>query len=226
MDESKLLRKFNSISKKCNVHDDNSYDVLVIDPPWNQGKTSKRGVRPNQTTKLDYATLLFEEIKLLPVEKWSKDQSFIFLWVTNSKDKKTKMPIIKMGFELLEHWGFTYYTTITWDKKTGPCPFSPFQVSTEHILFGYKGKVNFNKASLGKMKTCFTESSSAHSVKPNSFYQNIDQHFLGKKLDVFARQNREGFDGWGDEYKKLKTITKKPKKLAPKRQNKQGELKL
>ena len=47
-----------------------------------------------------------------------------------------------------------------------------------------------------------------------------------KKLDVFARQNREGFDGWGDEYKKLKTITKKPKKLAPKRQNKQGELKL
>ena len=134
------------------------------------------------------------------------------------------MPIIHMGFELLEHWGFTYYTTITWDKRTGPCPFSPFQVSTEHILFGYKGKVNFNKTSLGKMKTCFTESSTAHSVKPNSFYENIDKHFLGKKLDVFARQERPGFDGWGNEYKKLPRKSKKPLKLKPNHTSKQREL--
>ena len=26
-------------------------DVLVVDPPWNQGKTGYRGVRPNQTKK-------------------------------------------------------------------------------------------------------------------------------------------------------------------------------
>ena len=225
MDKSELIKKFNSISKKCGVKSNNDYDVIVIDPPWNQGKTSKRSVRPNQTTKLDYQTLLLDEIKLLPIEKWSKDPSFIFLWVTNSKDKKTKMPIIKMGFELLDHWGFNYYTTITWDKKTGTCPFSPFQVSTEHLLFGYKGKVNFNKKSLGKMKTCFTESSSAHSVKPNSFYENIDRYFTGKKLDVFARQKRVGFDGWGDEYKKLDMISKKPTRLK-KINTKQKELSL
>ena len=226
MSDNDVVGQFNKITKKCGLKPNQKYDVIVIDPPWNQGKTSKRGVRPNQTTKLDYKTLLLDEIKLLPVDKWSNEQSFIFLWVTNSKDKKTKTPIIRMGFELLEHWGFTYYTTITWDKKTGPCPFSPFQVSTEHVLFGYKGKVNFNKASLGKMKTCFTESSSAHSVKPNSFYQNINQHFLGKKLDVFARQEREGFDGWGDEYKKITTTIKKPTKLHPKSQQAQTELKL
>lgn len=226
MSDKDVVGQFNKITKKCGLKPNQKYDVIVIDPPWNQGKTSKRGVRPNQTTKLDYKTLLLDEIKLLPVDKWSNEQSFIFLWVTNSKDKKTKTPIIRMGFELLEHWGFTYYTTITWDKKTGPCPFSPFQVSTEHVLFGYKGKVNFNKASLGKMKTCFTESSSAHSVKPNSFYQNINQHFLGKKLDVFARQEREGFDGWGDEYKKITTTIKKPTKLYPKSQQAQTELKL
>lgn len=223
MDKSELIKKFNSISKKCGVKNNNAYDVIVVDPPWNQGKTSKRSVRPNQTTKLDYQTLLLDEIKLLPIEKWSKDPSFIFLWVTNSKDKKTKMPIIKMGFELLDHWDFNYYTTITWDKKTGPCPFSPFQVSTEHLLFGYKGKVNFNKKSLGKMKTCFTESSSGHSVKPNSFYENIDRYFNGKKLDVFARQKRVGFDGWGDQYKKLDMISKKPTRLK-KKDSKQIEL--
>ena len=36
-----------------------------------------------------------------------------------------------MGFDLLNHWGFNYYTTITWDKKTGPCPFGPYQITTE-----------------------------------------------------------------------------------------------
>jgi len=33
------------------------YDVLVVDPPWNQGKTGRRSARPNQGTRLDYATL-------------------------------------------------------------------------------------------------------------------------------------------------------------------------
>ena len=75
------------------------------------------------------------------------------------------------------------------------------------------------------MKTCFTESSSAHSVKPNSFYENIDKFFKGKKLDVFARQKRGGFDGWGDEYKKLDMISKKPTRLK-KKNSKQIELSL
>ena len=30
------------------------YRVLVVDPPWNQGKTRRRSVRPNQNTVLDY----------------------------------------------------------------------------------------------------------------------------------------------------------------------------
>ena len=65
----------------------------------------------------------------MPINEWAKENCFLWLWVTNSKDKKTKEPILKMGFEILEHWGFTYYTTITWDKKTGPCPFGPYQIT-------------------------------------------------------------------------------------------------
>ena len=201
MKKSAIRNNFDKITKQVGIKSDDKFKVLVVDPPWNQGKTGYRSNRPNQTKTLDYPTLLLEEIQQLPINEWADDTSFIFLWVTNSKDKKTKVPIIKMGFDLLDHWGFTYYTTITWDKKTGPCPFSPFQVSTEHILFGYKGKVQFNKDSMGKMKTCFTETTSAHSVKPNSFYENIDRYLDGKKLDVFARQTRPGFYGWGNEYK-------------------------
>jgi N6-adenosine-specific RNA methylase IME4 len=179
---------------------ENYYKVLVVDPPWPQGKTGKRKTRPNQTTTLDYSTLTKEDIMKVPINFWSKDQSFLWLWATNSKDKVTNEPILKMAFDVLKHWGFTFYTMVTWDKKTGPCPFGPYQITTEYILFGYKGLVKFPKECMGKMQTCFTASSTTHSTKPDIFYQTIAKYFEGPRLDVFARHAHKGFDGWGDQY--------------------------
>ena len=74
------------------------------------------------------------------------------------------------------------------------------------------------------MKSCFTASSSAHSVKPDELYQLIHKYFKGKKLDVFARQKRVGFKGWGNEYGKFElNIKKKP---ITKKSSKQLNLKL
>ncbi len=176
------------------------YSCIVIDPPWNQGKTGKRGVRPAQGVSLDYPTMRFEEIKRLPVGEWAKRNSFLWLWATNSKDRALKRPILSMAFELMEHWGFTFHTMITWDKKTGPCPFGPYQVVSEHVLFGWRGKAKFKREQLGKMKTVFQESSVGHSIKPASFYDHVRSAFNGPRLDVFARRKHRGFEGWGDEY--------------------------
>ena len=192
------------------------YRVLVIDPPWNQGKTGKRNVRPNQNTLLDYPTLSKEELLTLPVQEWADDRCFIWLWATNSKDKKTKEPVLKMAFDLLEAWGFEFYTIITWNKKTGPCPFGPYQIITEHVLFGYKGNAVFSKNILGKLQTLFTETPTSHSVKPQSFYAQIALYFGGPRLDVFARQVRPGFDGWGDEYGAYDLQVQRPRSLQKK----------
>ena len=177
-----------------------NYRCIVVDPPWNQGKTGKRSVRPAQGVSLDYPTMHFREIKLLPVDRWAKNHAFLWLWATNSKDQASKRPILSMAFELMEHWGFTFHTMITWDKKTGPCPFSPYQVVSEYILFGWRGKARFKREHLGKMKTVFRESSTKHSSKPASFYAHVRSAFDGPRLDVFARQKHPGFEGWGNEY--------------------------
>lgn len=137
---------------------------------------------------------------MLPVANWAHENAFIWLWATNSKDRKTGIPILQMAFNLLQAWDFTYYTTITWDKKTGPCPFGPYQVVTEHILFGYRGKAVFPRACMGKTKTLIREFPQAHSVKPNTIYEHIRKWFEGPRLDIFARKKREGFDGWGNQY--------------------------
>lgn len=141
-----------------------------------------------------------DELISLPVSDWAKENAFIWLWATNSKDRNTGEPILRMALDLMMIWGFTYYTMITWNKSTGLCPFGPYQITTEHVLFGYKGKAVFNKASLGKMKTCFDAPVTIHSAKLDIFYYQIAKYFPGKKVDVFARQKRDGCDGWGNEY--------------------------
>ncbi len=176
------------------------YRCLVVDPPWQQGKTGKRSVRPNQGTTLDYPTMVFDDIKNIPIHQWANKTSFLWLWATNSKERRSGKPVLRMAFDLVEHWGFTFYTMITWDKKTGPCPFGPYQIVTEHVLFCYRGKAIFPRECLGKMKTIFQETPTGHSIKPDALYQHINTHFQGPKLDIFARHKRRGFDGWGNEY--------------------------
>ncbi|WP_458047711.1 hypothetical protein [Providencia stuartii] len=51
-----------------------------------------------------------------------------------------------------------------------------------------------------------------HSANFNSFYQQIDELFTGDKLGVFARQIKEWFDEWGNEYSPLEVGQKWMKK--------------
>ncbi len=175
------------------------YKCIVIDPPWDQGKTGLRSVRPNQGTDLSYPTMTYEEIATLPISEWVADDSFLWLWATNSRSRSSRRPILQQAFDLMEHWGFRYYTTLSWDKKTGPCPFGPYQITTEHCLFGYRGKCVFPKESLGKMKTMFVAPVRKHSEKPSFLYENIRRYFPAPRLDVFARRRHSGFGAWGNE---------------------------
>ena len=177
-----------------------SYRSVVVDPPWDQGKTGLRSVRPNQGKSLDYPTLTQPEIlDCAPVSDWAAKDAFIWLWATNSRSRSSGKPILQQAFEILEQWGFRYYTMLTWSKGTGPCPFGPYQITTEHCLFGYRGKCEFSKQSLGKMKTIFESSSSRHSEKPAILYENIRCYFPAHRLDVFSRRQHAGFDSWGNQ---------------------------
>ena len=55
--------------------DSDWYRVLVVDPPWNQGKTGRRRVRPNQGTDLDYPTMSRKALLDLPITKWAHEES-------------------------------------------------------------------------------------------------------------------------------------------------------
>ena len=179
----------------------NHYKCIVVDPPWNQGRMGNLKARPNKRLSLDYRTMTLDEIAAVPVREWAADNAFLWLWATNSYCKSARRPILTMAFELLERWDFKYYTLLTWDKGTGPVPFGPYQITTEHLLFGYRGKFSVSRHAMGRMKTCFQHPPGRHSEKPAGFYRHIVECFDGPRLDVFARERHPHFDAWGDEAK-------------------------
>lgn len=167
---------------------DKKYQVIYADPPWDVKKI-KRKVRPNQV-EFDYPTMSLEEIKNMPVRDITADNCVLFLWTTQA--------YLPKAFEVMESWGFKYQRTITWDKQNGMCLFG-FHNRTEFLLFGYKGKIEMYPKRK-TIPTMFQISSKKlrHSQKPDEI-RNAISVFGDTRIELFARQDSDGWDVWGNE---------------------------
>ena len=191
------------------------YKTVVIDPPWpisqiggvakslsSEGTDRKPHARRNRFKTQPYSSMSLEDILQYPINDYADDESLLFLWVTNSKSKKEKKPIIQFGFELLESWGFTYHQLITIDKVNAYAFWSPIATRTEHCIVAYRG--NFNNLTQKqnyKMENLIVmDYQNKHSQKPVKFYQLLREWTPEPRIDLFARQAHYGFDGWGNEY--------------------------
>ena len=76
--------------------------LIYADPPWQYKRNG------NHSAESQYNVMSLENIKNLPVNKISEDNSHLYMWVTN--------PFISEGLEVCKSWGFDYKTFITWVK--------------------------------------------------------------------------------------------------------------
>ncbi len=164
------------------------YRTILVDPPWNQKMAGKYSTRHKRKVKLPYETMTIEEIKSMPIGELAEEGCHLWLWTTNQ--------FIKQAFEIMESWGFKYLSLITWVKPSG-CG-NWFVSRTQHILFGYKDKCQFNKARY-KPTVLHTNIPKKHSQKPEEFYELIESISDNKRLELFARTKTEGWDVWGNE---------------------------
>lgn len=158
------------------------FDVIVIDPPWNYGRAydpqSSRVANPYPEMTQD---------QLLELEPPFKKESIIFLWTTHAFMWNAK--------ELLDKWGFAYKATIVWDKeKMGMGAW--FRMQCEFCLVGIKGKPTWNNT---KYRDIIREPRREHSRKPDAFYEMIENVTIGRRLDYFSREDRDGWFSWGAE---------------------------
>lgn len=153
------------------------FSALIIDPPW---KFESNGSLP-------YPPMTIEEIKALPVRGLAREDCILWLWVTNAH--------IRLAFDIVEHWGFQYRNLLTWVKdRFGYGEW--LRGRTEHCILAARGKPVF----LGDSHNTVIEAARReHSRKPEEFYDLVEATCPGSKCELFARQVREGWVGWGAE---------------------------
>lgn len=170
--------------------------MIYADPPWKQSKGGKKSVRSNSSGKpLDYQTCSLEEIEnhLKSATEASGENSILFLWT-----------IDKYLFEaqkIAENLGYKLHARMIWDKVTGiPAAFT-VRYGHEYLLYMYKGKLTpVATEERGKIHTVFREKVVKHSKKPEIAYEIIERLYPNtKKLEMYARNTRAGWDSWGNE---------------------------
>lgn len=182
---------------RIDIHNtDRRYDLIVTDPPWQQTKGGKKGVRPQSSgTCLDYPVCSLEDIKehLRQATSLCQDNSILFIWT-----------IDKYLFEaqkIAEELGYKLHARMIWNKMTGiPAAFT-VRYGHEYLLYMYRGK--FTPVALderGRIHTVFEERVKRHSQKPDISYEIINRLYPDtRKLEMYARTERDGFDCWGNE---------------------------
>ncbi len=173
------------------------YRTIVIDPPWPMEKI-KRKVAPNQTD-MDYKTMSVDEIKNFPLPKFiSPDGAHIYLWTTQK--------YLPTAFELFKSWGIEYILTLVWQKSGGFQPYGLPQYNCEFVLFGKVGTLSFT--TVKNFPCCFQGKRREHSRKPDEFYDIVRRVSPDPRIDIFSREKREGWDGWGYEVEKFSGVIK------------------
>lgn len=174
---------------KVDIYDtDKKYRTIYADPPWNEsgGGKIKRGADRH------YNLMKTRDIMALPVAELAEENCHLYLWTTNN--------FLPDALKVMEAWGFTYKTIITWNKdRMGLGQY--FRGLTEHCLFGVKGVLPYKEAD-GKRcqgKTGFYAPKGEHSAKPTEARSMIELVSYAPFIELFARQETENWDCWGNE---------------------------
>ena len=164
---------------------DGPFDLIYADPPWpytNKADTDGR-------VEDEYELMSLEGIKALDVPT-AKD-AVLYMWTT--------APHARRAFEVIDAWGFEYKTQGVWDKAH-PMGIG-YWLGNEHELLYIATKGDYSPPDPSdKHGSIFTEKKRKHSQKPDCVRTYLEQaHPDARKLEMFARDGKVGWELWGDE---------------------------
>lgn len=177
------------------------YRVVVADPPWHFRVRSAKG--EGKSPQAHYRVQSLADIQALPVAEWCQPDTWLWLWATN--------PMLPHALETLKAWGFTYSTGGSWLKTTihGKPRMGPgfvLRTTTEPFLIGRLGKPPVMSRSV---RTGLVGIAREHSRKPEEAYDAAERLFGdGPRMDLFSRERRSGWTGFGDQHEKFRRRTR------------------
>lgn len=163
------------------------YAVVCADPPWKYdfSRSESREIE-NQ-----YSTMELEDICAKPVPGICAENCVLFLWATSPK--------LPEAMAVISAWGFTYKTCMVWAKdKIGMGYYA--RQKHELLLIATRGTPNVPEPQ-DRPESVICAPRVGHSVKPDRFYKIIERMYpTSKRVELFARKQREGWDNWGAEW--------------------------
>lgn len=169
-----------------------SYHTIMCDPAWTFKLRSQKGEA--KAPQSHYRCESLDDIKRLPVADLAAGDCCLWLWATN--------PMLDQGIDVLKYWGFKFSTAGHWSKKTfhGKQAFGTgyiLRCAGEPFLIGTMGSPAFAKNVRSVVEGLVRE----NSRKPDEAYRAAERLVPNalKRADLFARQRRRLWDGWGDE---------------------------
>ena len=168
------------------------FDVVSVDPPWNYEGESKKITSFDAVGRRaanPYPEMSTDEIKKIKLPLM--DDAVVLLWTTHK--------FLPDAFDILKEWGLDYKATLVWNKeKIGMGAW--FRMQCEFCLVGVKGKPYWENT---KYRDIIEEPRRQHSRKPDVFFDVIDKITLGRKLDYFSREKRNGWEVFGNDLNKF-----------------------
>lgn len=177
-----------------------TYDIILADPPWDYaGQKQHSGKNSGDTggAIVHYPTMKLPELMKMDVKSISAPNSLLFMWTTG--------PQLFKCIDIMKAWGFSYKTVaFVWDKgKVNPGSYTMSQ--TEFVLVAKRGSIPKprglrNVRQLLEASEKILVPRTAHSEKPEEVQDRIDLMFpTQRKLEMFARRERSGWDLYGNE---------------------------
>lgn len=171
------------------------YGLIMADPAWSFKTWSAKG--HGKAAQAHYRCSEVSDMADLPVAHLAAPDCLLWMWATNA--------MLPQAFDLMAAWGFTFKTAGHWSKKTahGKQAFGTgyiLRCAGEPFLIGTIGKPKTARNVRSVIEGTIRE----HSRKPEAAYAAAER-LCGDvpRLDLFSRQEREGWDCWGDEINKF-----------------------
>jgi N6-adenosine-specific RNA methylase IME4 len=177
------------------------YTLIVVDPPWHyksNGKTFEGTANAQYTVMRDADLLHFD------IDRWADPHECILLMWTTA-------PKLQFATKVIASWRFKYKTVfLNWIKtKQSGCGHLPVmglgfytRTASEFLLLATRGCVQ-RKYRIGKnVSQVLFAPGREHSRKPDAAFDRIENVFdcnALRKIELFSREHRSGWDSWGNE---------------------------
>ena len=168
------------------------FDVVSVDPPWPYEGESKNVTSFDAVGRRvanPYPEMSIDVIKKIKMPLM--DNAVVLLWTTHK--------FLPDAFEILKEWNLDYKATLVWNKeKIGMGAW--FRMQCEFCIVGVKGKPYWENTTF---RDILNEPRREHSRKPDLFFEMIEKITMGRRLEYFSREKRNGWEVFGNDINKF-----------------------